>query len=74
MPARTGAWAALALACTLACTTPCREVENESDLREFERDHERCERQARRLIGTVDPGDYRACMRARGWCSAPDWD
>ena len=22
----------------------------------------------------VDPGDYRACMRARGWCSAPEAD
>jgi len=74
MLARTSVFAGLALACSLACTTPCREAGTESDLREFERDHERCEQQARRVIGTVDPGDYRSCMRVRGWCSARDWD
>lgn len=67
---------ALTLAClaVAGCTTPCREAESRSELREFERDHERCENNARKLLGNVDVGDYRACMRVRGWCSAPDRD
>ena len=61
----------LALA-ALACTTPCRDAETRSELRDFELDHERCEAQARKIAGNVDPGDYRSCMRVRGWCRAPE--
>ncbi len=65
----------LALAGALACTTPCREGGSAAkDWRAFEHDQERCELQTSRLGSGVDPGDYRACMRARGWCSAPDAD
>jgi hypothetical protein len=64
----------LALAGALACATPCREGESASDWRAFERDRERCELQTSRLASGVDPGDYRACMRARGWCAAPEAD
>jgi hypothetical protein len=65
-----------ALACFLcaglACTTPCRDGDTRSDAREFERDHERCADQARKRLGNVDVGDYRSCMRVRGWCEAPE--
>ena len=64
----------LALLGLLACTTPSREAESRSERREFERDHERCEDRARKLAGSIDLGDYLACMRVRGWCSAPDED
>jgi hypothetical protein len=68
-------WAALvslSLTGLLACTTPCREAENRSERREFEMDHERCEGRARKQLGNIDLGDYLACMRVRGWCSAPE--
>ena len=45
-----------------------RNAESRSDLRDFELDHERCETQARKLLGNIDVGDYRSCMRVRGWC------
>ena len=64
----------LALAGALACTTPCREGARANDWHAFEHDQERCELQTSRLGTGVDPGDYRACMRARGWCSAPEAD
>ena len=66
----------LALVCLLAlglgCATPCKHAESRSELRDFELDDERCEGQARKQLGNVDVGDYRACMRARGWCKAPE--
>jgi hypothetical protein len=58
----------------LACAAPCKDASGESERREFERDSERCESQARRRLGYVDVGDYRSCMRVRGWCSAPEQD
>ena len=64
----------LAFAGALACTTPCREGARANDWRAYQHDQERCELQTRRLGSGVDPGDYRACMRARGWCSAPEAD
>jgi hypothetical protein len=64
----------LALAGALACTTPCREGARANDWRASEHDQERCELQTSRLGTGVDPGEYRACMRARGWCSAPEAD
>jgi hypothetical protein len=70
-PARVLALSCLALVGALSCTTPCREGESANDWRAFEHDQERCELQTSRLGSGVDPGDYRACMRARGWCSAP---
>jgi hypothetical protein len=62
----------LALAGLLACAAPCREARSRSELREFELDHERCEDQARKQLGNIVAGDYLACMRVRGWCSAPE--
>ena len=62
-------WLVLA---ALACATPCRDAETRSELRDFELDHERCEAQGRKLAGNIDPGDYRSCMRVRGWCRAPE--
>lgn len=59
------------LALAPGCATPCREAESRADLRDFDTDHERCERQARKLAGNIDIGDYRSCMRVRGWCEAP---
>jgi len=68
-------WAALTcltLTGCLACAAPCREAESRRERRDFEMDHERCESRARKQLGNIDLGDYRACMRVRGWCSAPD--
>ena len=62
----------LALAGSLGCTAPCREAETRSERRDFEMDHERCEDRARKLAGNIDVGDYRSCMRVRGWCAPPD--
>lgn len=56
----------------LACATPCKDADTRGERREFERDHERCEAQARKRLGNVDLGDYRSCMRVRGWCEAPE--
>lgn len=56
----------------LGCATPCKNAESRSELRDFELDHERCEGQARKQLGNIDVGDYRGCMRARGWCRAPE--
>ena len=56
----------------VACTTPCRDAESRRERRDFELDHERCEGQARKQLGNFDVGDYRSCMRVRGWCEAPD--
>jgi hypothetical protein len=60
------------LATALACASPCRDAHTRSELHEFERDHERCEDQARKLAGNISVGDYRSCMRVRGWCRAPE--
>jgi hypothetical protein len=70
--ARAIALTCLATAGWLGCTPPCREAAGRAERREFERDHERCEDQARKLAGNIDLGDYRSCMRVRGWCSAPE--
>jgi hypothetical protein len=56
----------------LACATPCREGDTPDAVRDFERDYERCAVQAQRRLGNVDVGDYRSCMRVRGWCEAPE--
>lgn len=73
MAKRSNAFACLLVVLALgpSCATPCREAESRSDLRDFDQDHERCERQARKLAGNIDIGDYRSCMRVRGWCEAP---
>jgi len=63
---------ALLLAPGLACASPCRRAEDRSELRDFELAHERCEGQARKLAGNIDVGDYRSCMRVRGWCEVPE--
>jgi hypothetical protein len=72
--ARVLALSCLAFVGALACTTPCREGASANDWHAFEHDQERCELQTSRLATGVDPNDYRACMRARGWCSAPQAD
>jgi hypothetical protein len=54
-----------------ACTTPCKNAETRSELHDFDVDNERCEAEARKRLGNVDIGDYRACMRVRGWCESP---
>ena len=59
-------------ATALACATPCKNAETRSELRDFELDHERCEDRARKLAGNIDVGDYKSCMRVRGWCRAPE--
>ena len=60
------------LVAALACASPCRDAATRSELHEFERDHERCEGQARKLAGNISVGDYQSCMRVRGWCDAPE--
>jgi hypothetical protein len=62
----------LLLGAGVACATPCKDAETRSELRDFELDHVRCEDQSRKLAGNVDLGDYRSCMRVRGWCRAPE--
>jgi hypothetical protein len=55
----------------LACATPCQRAETRSERFDYERDHERCVAQSNHVPGSVDPGDYVACMQVRGWCEAP---
>ena len=62
----------LVLPAALACTTPCHEAVTRSERRELEMDSARCEDRARKLAGNIDVGDYRSCMRVRGWCAPPD--
>jgi hypothetical protein len=72
MPRHLGVVFVALLAAALACASPCREADTRSEVREFERDHERCEDRARKLAGNISVGDYRSCMRVRGWCRAPE--
>lgn len=61
----------LALAAGLACAGAGRQPQTHAERLEFERDSDRCRLQTERLVGVVDPGEYRACMRARGWSAPP---
>ena len=71
-PVRLLCLACLAVAGSLACASPCREADSRSERRELEMDSVRCEDRARKLAGNIDVGDYRSCMRVRGWCAPPD--
>jgi hypothetical protein len=62
----------LAILAGAACVAPCKSSNSESARRELARDDLRCQDQARKLAGNIDLGDYRSCMRVRGWCEPPD--